>query len=493
MPAGGLRTLQQVQLAASSGKILFPALMGDPPVEAREQVEGLFKEKRYIDVTKLDERDLNRLLQQIREHTVKTSGRVEYLVKTLIDKGDDERHEILAEIQRGTSFDRAVLGRRLREEISGPYGIRSGTQAGGNSPRDAAKMVSIRSWLLNALLWCDAEHEATREMVLMHVSQEEPEPNVRFWSLAGAYAVRASYLQVAISQAMDDPKGEISDLAKAITGNAEVIEPLRSKLASEEFTTAWEALRALRVAAIPALAGDLCSQLFRVVNGTALTYDVLYAISNPAIAGQVGQILGDNPGVDGLVKVVVDTSIESNEPATVRFASLLAQFDRAQVRSLLTSRSSDPRAGESVRLILAALERGAPAENEPPRLPGFSSDAAEGQTDQLDIQNEVKTLAAIMMARDIGPPLAIGLFGDWGSGKTFFMDSLIQVVRKLEQQVQARPHPGVLRERRPDPVQRLALRGHAAVAEPRDVHSRTAGGLRVSDGQRQSPAREASC
>jgi predicted KAP-like P-loop ATPase len=35
-----------------------------------------------------------------------------------------------------------------------------------------------------------------------------------------------------------------------------------------------------------------------------------------------------------------------------------------------------------------------------------------------------------MLAKEVIPPLAIGLFGDWGSGKSFFMDSM-QAAAKL--------------------------------------------------------------
>ncbi len=42
----------------------------------------------------------------------------------------------------------------------------------------------------------------------------------------------------------------------------------------------------------------------------------------------------------------------------------------------------------------------------------------------LDIDEDVKTLTAVMLAKDVEPPLAIGLFGDWGHGKSFFMKEI---------------------------------------------------------------------
>jgi hypothetical protein len=44
--------------------------------------------------------------------------------------------------------------------------------------------------------------------------------------------------------------------------------------------------------------------------------------------------------------------------------------------------------------------------------------------DLVDIGGEVDAFAHLLTAKDLQPPLAIGLFGDWGSGKSFFMREL---------------------------------------------------------------------
>ena len=60
-------------------------------------------------------------------------------------------------------------------------------------------------------------------------------------------------------------------------------------------------------------------------------------------------------------------------------------------------------------------------------LTNYNSDRPQG-TDRLDIQAEVDALASLVAARNVVPPLSIGLFGDWGSGKSFFMHKMIERV-----------------------------------------------------------------
>ena len=74
----------------------------------------------------------------------------------------------------------------------------------------------------------------------------------------------------------------------------------------------------------------------------------------------------------------------------------------------------------------AALTPGASV----PPLPGYLSDSNAG-TDQLDIAWEVEAFASLIAARGIEPPLSIGLFGAWGSGKSFFMRLMNERVAEL--------------------------------------------------------------
>jgi hypothetical protein len=66
----------------------------------------------------------------------------------------------------------------------------------------------------------------------------------------------------------------------------------------------------------------------------------------------------------------------------------------------------------------------------PAPLAAYSNDNAEG-VDMLGIDRDVEAFAAVLASRDLIPPLAVGLFGDWGSGKSFFMDQLRRRIQLL--------------------------------------------------------------
>jgi hypothetical protein len=63
-------------------------------------------------------------------------------------------------------------------------------------------------------------------------------------------------------------------------------------------------------------------------------------------------------------------------------------------------------------------------------LAGYVADTVAGD-DLLGIREEVNALCSVLAARDVEPPLSVGLFGDWGSGKSFFMEQMRRRIRQL--------------------------------------------------------------
>ncbi len=112
---------------------------------------------------------------------------------------------------------------------------------------------------------------------------------------------------------------------------------------------------------------------------------------------------------------------------------------------------------DAIRTQWAAMVHGAPAfpaagttppEPSPvPRLPVFSEDELAGGVtrdlvdpnesipladDHLGVTPYVSMLATVIAAKDTPLPLSIGVFGEWGSGKSFFMGMLRGQVKALE-------------------------------------------------------------
>jgi hypothetical protein len=71
-----------------------------------------------------------------------------------------------------------------------------------------------------------------------------------------------------------------------------------------------------------------------------------------------------------------------------------------------------------------------PVEPWSPPLAGYASDTVMGD-DQLGIMPEVRAFSSVIASKNTVPPLCFGLFGDWGMGKTFFMQKLEEEISRL--------------------------------------------------------------
>ena len=54
----------------------------------------------------------------------------------------------------------------------------------------------------------------------------------------------------------------------------------------------------------------------------------------------------------------------------------------------------------------------------------------EKTEDQLEFTNDIESIASVIALTNVNPPLAVGLFGNWGSGKSFFMEKLEERVNE---------------------------------------------------------------
>ncbi len=66
----------------------------------------------------------------------------------------------------------------------------------------------------------------------------------------------------------------------------------------------------------------------------------------------------------------------------------------------------------------------------PGELPVVAADVVDG-ADLIGIGADATAIANLIAARETAPPLSIGLFGDWGSGKSFLIGQVQERVRRL--------------------------------------------------------------
>lgn len=89
---------------------------------------------------------------------------------------------------------------------------------------------------------------------------------------------------------------------------------------------------------------------------------------------------------------------------------------------------------ESNKNYAELLKEHHPYNPEPVRIPTYMTDHGQEMDlshDLVDIRAEVDAFAYLLASRGLKPPLAVGLFGDWGSGKSFFMDSVRNRIEQL--------------------------------------------------------------
>lgn len=63
-------------------------------------------------------------------------------------------------------------------------------------------------------------------------------------------------------------------------------------------------------------------------------------------------------------------------------------------------------------------------------VPGFAGETTRGQ-DLLGVRADATALAVLLSSASLTPPLSIGVYGEWGSGKSFLMRTLDDEVQRL--------------------------------------------------------------
>ncbi|RSN22655.1 NTPase [Amycolatopsis sp. WAC 01416] len=127
-------------------------------------------------------------------------------------------------------------------------------------------------------------------------------------------------------------------------------------------------------------------------------------------------------------------ALDPLRPSVVRLAANLSSGERLVADQMFPAAAPLRRAGELARLS-GEEQPSRPVENPVPdpfaaHVADYRPDTDDG-VDRLGIGTDVRMLADLVVSRMITPPLSIGLFGSWGSGKSFFMRQMQSRVREL--------------------------------------------------------------
>jgi septal ring factor EnvC (AmiA/AmiB activator) len=391
-------------------------------VHSRNELEQEFESWPIVELKKSagDEQGVRRLIQQISSNTLPESD-ADAIASTLINGTEDDRGatlDALAAVAR--TQDHIRLRERLLSELSTNFSVEAETTS--NSP---FHVQVTRSWLLGALARVAGRDPRSEDLLLKHAGPEEPNASVRFSTLAALYESKAASDR-AVRTAMEDSDSNVRALAHAIANHTtpDWLAFARDQLRGGSELSAL--LRALYVVPVSELVADVCAVLSRS-DEASNAYDVFYALSHPGLATEAARALAGMYSMDQLVEFTLQAIRGARSYTAERLARVFRRFDRTEFESNLRRRLDNESDRPDVRRILDLLRQGALDLS----IAGYASDSTEKVADDLDIRLEVQTLCSVLLAREVTPPLSIGLFGDWGSGKTFFMERMREEIARI--------------------------------------------------------------
>ena len=251
----------------------------------------------------------------------------------------------------------------------------------------------------------------------------------------------------------DGASEPINALVRFVGGNAEVLSVLADVLANgvEISELATQATNLLSVV-VPESSGD---RIRRHENNN--TPKVIASLATASLEQRhlvgAAALLDDGfttadaifvagSGTEGALQWFEDDWIpylaSLNEARTSGDGYALTDMTRAVARDAV-SNVLDPR--ERALFVVRALAQihgGRAVGSAPPTLAGFLADTPAIH-DSLGFMPDVEGLSAVITTKEVEPPISIGLFGDWGTGKSTFMRLMRDEIRRIERQWRDQP------------------------------------------------------
>ena len=131
--------------------------------------------------------------------------------------------------------------------------------------------------------------------------------------------------------------------------------------------------------------------------------------------------------VDGIEHLALSVSTGSSSPAGSSGAPVVVD---GAVVGILARSNPDGTNWYALPVTTATVKqlRDAGTADAGTPIVGADSDAPSG-IDRLGLETEIDTLSALVASRSTKTPMSIGLFGNWGSGKSFFMQKMDERIR----------------------------------------------------------------
>lgn len=130
----------------------------------------------------------------------------------------------------------------------------------------------------------------------------------------------------------------------------------------------------------------------------------------------LGVVVGNPQNGRSLNVEWIIRDIEIPITALNNYTSTITEAGKEEIQAIISQLNPD-----QLAILKDRLQNNLPTK--PTLIAGLLSDADVGE-DQLNITKDVLAFARVMAAKSFIPPLAIALFGRWGSGKSFFMNKL---------------------------------------------------------------------
>jgi hypothetical protein len=232
--------------------------------------------------------------------------------------------------------------------------------------------------------------------------------------------------------------GEVDDDVVRVIVNAARYQP--DDTADPQISTSRVFLGALDAGDGGGAFAALARAVHEIANGEAAVRDLRSMFRHGPTEEAMSRIeAGLSPNSGALLQTAM--SYGSGRLTSYGLARAMLQPARGRVWSRMREDGVD---FEQLRRRFEELFAHSPKPNAGPSIASFISDNPwSGRlTDSIGVEAEAAAFARLALSTEVNPPLAVGVFGDWGTGKTYFMRRVFETVKDMTESANASTNTG---------------------------------------------------